>query len=346
MLSYNITTGNLEAIVHSYKASFLRPDEYNTLTQCASLGDMKSQLQVTDYGNFLGNESALTGRIIADRATEVVVAQFRELREGADRALGKFLDFISYEYMLSNVLKLIAATRNGRDSLEILSRMHPLGLFPGIASLAAATSVEEMMDTVLVDSPIGRFFQTSQMKDLDELSFEFVRAVLQKNYIEAFYDYCESLGGETATWMCSVLEFEADRLVMTIAANTAGMHDLSPDDRRKMFPSIGSLASAHDELSSVDSIEQLAERLKFCGFHDWAELLGDGARTGEKSGGFEKRLVERAVGVYKTLMTRQFQYGVFYGWMKLKELEVQNLIWISECVMQGIKDSVHDYVHI
>jgi len=244
------------------------------------------------------------------------------------------------------VLKLIAATRNGRDSLETLSRMHPLGLFPGIASLAAAGSVEEMLDTVLIDSPIGQFFHTSQMKDFDELSFEFVRAVLQKNYLEAFYDYCEGLGGETATWMCSVLEFEADRLVMTIAVNTVGMHDLSPDDKRKMFPSIGSLVTAHDDLSAVESVEQLAERLKSSGFHDWAELLADDARGSDRSGGFEKRLVERAVGVYQTLLSRQFQYGVFFGWTKLKELEVQNLIWIAECILQEVKDRIHDYVHI
>lgn len=345
MLNFNVTEGNLEAMVHGYKNGFLKPEEYNNLCQCDSVGDVKSQLQVTDYGNFLQNEPALTSRVIADRATDKLVKEFNELREWAEAPLSQFMDFITYDYMISNVLKLIAGTRHGRGSLEILYKCHPLGMFQGIEVLTAATSVDEMFEMVLIDSPIGRFFQNSQQKDFDELSLEYIRGLLQKNYLEAFFDFCQGMGGETATVMCTALEFEADRAVITITANTCGMRDLHPEDRRKLYPNIGTLIDIHDDLSVCEDEDQLKEKLKR--FPEYYDLFDDSrAMEGGAKKSVEKKFQDRAVDLYKDCMMRQFQYGVFYGWVKLKELEVSNLIWISECIVQGMKSRVHEYVQI
>ena len=354
MMSFNVQNGHLEAIVHGHKDAFLRADEYNNLAQCDSLPDLKSQLQVTAYGNFLqnaGDASMLTARIIRDKAIEKLTGEFQELRGWADPTLAKFLDFLQYDFMIQNVLKLIAGSRGGNaGSLELLYRCHPLGLFPGIAALTAASGVDEMFETVLVDSPIGRFFQTSATgkRDFDELSIEYIRGVLHKNYLDAFHAFCiDELGGETATVMDRVLTFEADRLVVTVAANTCGMKDLHPADRRKLFPNFGTLTPMHDELSTVDTLEMLADRLKNS-YPEYADLFEDSRSAASGAGGktLEKKFQEKAVEVYRDALQRQFQFGVFYGWVKLKELEVQNLMWIAECITQHMKTRVHEYVNI
>lgn len=345
MLSYNVHDGNVEAIVHGYKNGLLRPEEYNNLCQCDALGDLKAQLQVTEYGNFLQNEAVLTSKVICDKALEKLMTEFQEVRDWSVAPLSQFLDFITYEYMISNVLKLIAAKRSGRDSLEILYKCHPLGNFNGISSMLAASTVEEMFELVLIDSPIGKFFQCSQQKDFDELSLEFIRGLLHKGYLEAFYDFCLQIGGATATAMCPVLEFEADRLVITVTANTCGMRDLQAADRRKLYPNFGTLVDAHDELADVENEEQLKDRLKR--FNEFYELFDDSKGmdgAGKKS--LEKRFVERAVQVYRDAMASQFQYGVFYGWLKLKELEIHNIQWIADCIVQNMKQRVHEYVAI
>ena len=188
-------------------------------------------------------------------------------------------------------------------------------------------------------------FSNSQQKDFDELSLEYIRGLLQKNYLEAFYEFCEELGGETAVVMCRVLEFEADRLTITITANSCGMRDLTAADRKKLYPNIGTLVDAYEDLADTENEEQLKEKLKR--FPEFFELFDD-SRNMEASGkkSLEKKFTDRAVEIYRDAMTRQFQYGVFYSWAKLKELEVNNLLWISDCVVQGMKSRVHEYVAI
>ncbi|KAL2466428.1 Uncharacterized protein Adt_42279 [Abeliophyllum distichum] len=39
-----------------------------------------------------------------------------------------------------------------------------------------------------------------------------------------------------------------------------------------------------------------------------------------------------------------FHYGVFFAYMRLREQEIRNLMWISECVAQNQKSRVHDSV--
>eukprot|EP00758_Cryptobia_borreli_P002852 Tbor_TRINITY_DN3343_c0_g1::TRINITY_DN3343_c0_g1_i1::g.23489::m.23489/K02146/ATPeV0D, ATP6D; V-type H+-transporting ATPase subunit d len=345
-MNYNIHEGILESMVHGYRNGFLGHQDYTNICQCESLNDLKSQMQVTEYGNFLQSATVVTSKLIAQKALEKMVNEFLQLREWSEEPLSTFLDFISYEHMISNVLKLIAAKRGGNDSLDILFKLHPLGMFHGIETLTAATDIGDMFETVLIDCPIGRFFMNSQQKDFDELSLEYIRGLLQRNYIESFYDFCLSIGGETATMMCPMLEFEADRGVIITTANTCGMRDIQPNDRRKLYPNIGTLVDVQDDISTVEDVQQLKERLKR--FPEYFELMDDDRTFNGASGGksLERKFVDRGVQHYKDLMSRQFQYGVFYGWLKLKEIEISNLQWISDCISQNMKTRVTEYVHL
>src|SRR3989338_903650 len=102
---------------------------------------MKMHLAQTDYGNFLQNEpSPLNSGVITEKATEKLVREFNELRFHAVEPLATFLDFITYEYMIGNVLKLNTAVRNGRGALELMYKCHTLGMFETIGAITAAQS--------------------------------------------------------------------------------------------------------------------------------------------------------------------------------------------------------------
>jgi len=44
------------------------------------------------------------------------------------------------------------------------------------------------------------------------------------------------------------------------------------------------------------------------------------------------------------MFTQQFHYGIFYAYLKLREQEVRNLMWLSECIAQDQKYRIVDGV--
>ncbi|KAI5986148.1 V0 complex, c/d subunit of ATPase [Pisolithus albus] len=302
-LFFNVNNGFLEGIVRGYKAGILTQSHYASLTQCETLEDLKTQLSATDYGNFLANEASLTTTIISDRATQLLVDQFNFLRSNAVEPLSKFLDYITYSYMIDNVVLLITGTLHERDTHELLERCHPLGVFESMPALCVATNVEELYQSVLVETPLAPYFRNClSAADLDDLNIEIIRSTIYKAYLEDFYEFVGTLGSPTSDVMRTILAFEADRRTINITINSFGT-ELTKEQRAKLFP-----PSAAAQL--------------------------------------EDRFFRTEVRLNKEAFLQQFQYGVFYSYVKLKEQEIRNLTWIAECIAQDARDRINDYIPI
>lgn len=147
------------------------------------------QLAATDYGNFLANEPLpISTSTIAEKATQVLVDQFNYLRNNAVEPLSKFLEYMTYvlpssmlklklslcyryAYMIDNVVLLITGTLHERNTNELIQRCHPLGVFDTMPALCVATTVDELYQTVLVETPLGvsnSFFLTYRLLTLHQ----------------------------------------------------------------------------------------------------------------------------------------------------------------------------------
>eukprot|EP01095_Lingulamoeba_sp_RSL-Kostka_P014096 TRINITY_DN602_c2_g1_i1.p1 TRINITY_DN602_c2_g1~~TRINITY_DN602_c2_g1_i1.p1 ORF type:complete len:364 (+),score=115.99 TRINITY_DN602_c2_g1_i1:138-1229(+) len=351
MSTFNINDGYLEAICRGYRGGILTQADYNNLIECDTLEDIKLNLSRTAYGDFLSNEpSPLQSTVIASKCTESLVEEFMHIKAQAVEPLATFLDYISYGYMIDNVVLLITASLHSTDSNDIIQYCHKLGYFDNMASLTCQRSVSDLYNSVIVDTPLAPYFQKClSEEDLDEMNssveVEIIRNTLFKAYIEDFYEFCKKLGGTTAEIMCELLEFEADRRSINMTLNAFGT-EISKDDRAKLYPNFGKLQpEGIKNLTKLDDDDMETLRETTIDVHSEYKLIFDYAQDNEDitlEDAFYKFETEKNILSFE----QQFHYGVFYSYIKLKEQEIRNLLWISECVTRNKKLKINNYIPI
>uniref|UniRef100_A0A7S1YV70 V-type proton ATPase subunit n=1 Tax=Trieres chinensis TaxID=1514140 RepID=A0A7S1YV70_TRICV len=211
MADFNIQHGFPEALVRGMRCSFLGDADYHHMTQCDSLEDVRLNLSESDYAEALVDETSITPTSLQSTAVQKLVTEFQYLRCQSIQPLGKFLDFITYEYMIENVMLLLKGTLSGRDINELIAQCHPLGMFKESTMRSIPTfesnarGYEDLYQTVLVDTPVGPYFakflqESSERGDqvrnvLEEVEIEIIKSSLIKYWIEDFSAFVESLGG-------------------------------------------------------------------------------------------------------------------------------------------------------
>ncbi|KAH9607301.1 hypothetical protein KSS87_015324 [Heliosperma pusillum] len=381
-LTFNIHGGFLEAIVRGYRSGLLTAADYNNLCQCETLDDIKMHLSATDYGPYLQNEpSPLHTTTLVEKCTLKLVDEYKHMLAQATEPLSTFLEYITYGHMIDNVVLIVTGTLHERDVQELLEKCHPLGMFDSIATLAVAQNMRDLYRLVLVDTPLAPYFSeciTSEVQimkifdlhlgggvkggrdgefggggscwflsvvamtheDLDDMNIEIMRNTLYKAYLEDFHRFCQKLGGATAAIMSELLSFEADRRAVNITINSIGT-ELTREDRKKLYSNFGLLYPyGHEELAICEDIDQVRSGMeKYPPYQAIFSKMSFG-----ESQMLDKAFYEEEVKRLCLSFEQQFHYAVFFAYMRLREQEIRNLMWISECVAQNQKSRVHDSV--
>jgi len=366
MADFNILHGYTESIVRGMRSSFLAESDYHHLTQCEVLEDVKMNLTETDYGDTVADAPILTPTGLQTAAVSKLVIEFKYLRTQAVEPLATFLDFITYEYMIENVMLLLKGALSGRDINDLMAQCHPLGMFKesvmrSIPTFEAnAKGYQDLYQTVLVDTPVGPYFSIFLQDSagrlggegvrniLAEVEIEIIKSSLIKYWIEDFHKFVIALGGETADLMGDILAVRADTNAINITLNSFGTTLNEPamrgSDRKALYPAVGYLypvgTSMLADVSDEESLGRVLELFpQYAGI--WSvHVNGDGVKS------IDDAFYERDVHMLELAFEGQMHFACFYAYVKLKEQEIRNLVWITECILQQQKDEVNKFVPV
>lgn len=346
MLTFNINDGYLEGLVRGFSNNLIKKGDYSHLTQCDNLDDLKVHLQSCGgFSGLLSNEaSPIDVATIEARLKEKMVSEFRYLRANSCAQLSEFLDFVTYAYMIDNVVLLIAGTLNERSLSELVPKCHPLGIFDQMEAVTIANSPSELYNAILVDTPLGEFFRDSiSEEEVPEMDPEIIRNVLYRTYLEKFYAFCDATGGETAEVMKDIISFEADRRAFIITMNSFGT-GLTREDKKKLYPKCGYLhPDGLESLAKAEEFEhiRIAADTRMC-----YRSLFDNSSDYDSNHTLEDKLYQIEAQKMSLTFITPFNYGVFYAWLKLKEQEIRNIVWIAECIAQNQRGKIDNFISV
>ncbi len=367
--NFNMEYGFLEARVRGFRSGFLRAHEYKELMRCTTLDELKLSLTDTDYGQFVATISKVQGdgsnddyaRRLYQACYNKFLGEFEYMRLNATGLLQSFLDYLTYSPMISNFCTLIAAIQNSDQPEKVLKKADPVGRYPHLNSIIAFDKKEDLLtdlfDTLLVDTPVSKYFWQyflPEMESMDDqkddaqtlkkltvdVELDIMKTMLQKYWLEDFYNYCREIGGETWVVMKQLLEFEADRMTLECTINSFDSPLNEPDrhdhERKMLYPNFGKLypdgqriLTGRRDKPGVSDFATLGNEYKGKQV-DYMELLQD-------EDNYIYQMMRAEANILKMGFESQGHFGCFYAFYKLKLLELKNLKLILDIVSQDRK---------
>ncbi|CCH59454.1 hypothetical protein TBLA_0B06300 [Henningerozyma blattae CBS 6284] len=339
---FNIDNGFVEGVVRGYRNGLLTNNQYINLTQCDTLEDLKLQLSSTDYSNFLSSVATenLTTTIIQTFLSDKLFNEFNYIKDQTSGITKKFMDYITYGYMIDNVALMITGTIHERNKAEILQRCHPLGWFDTLPTLTVATDLQSLYDTVLIDTPLAPYFLDcfDNADELDDLNIEIIKNKLYKAYLQDFNNFVtEKLPAPANEIMSELLAFEADRRSINISLNSLQSDDIDSNLKRQLLPEFGKLYPIEtNRLIEANDFELI--RTAINNVQEYKGILD--------SGNLDDHFYKIEMDLCRDAFTQQFSVSVIWAWMKSKEQEIRNITWIAECIAQNQRERINNYISV
>jgi V-type H+-transporting ATPase subunit d len=307
--------------------------------------------------------------VLKRKCKEKLMIEIQHMIGQSTQPLTGFLERMLHCYQIDNVVGMIEGLKNEQPLDLLLRGLDPLGYFPELKNIKTVEGDDyaTLYQQVLVDLPIGDYFRKfleSCVANLDNLGgqrrdarfiadimrdykAEKIKNMLKKIWLADFHKYCmENLPGDVSRQvMDDLLKFESDCMTLQIIYNSLDISGLSDArgreaERRNYINSLGYLYPDKDrDLNEADSFDKLKAAVRGYEYEHMLNQVSEGARGAEFNAAGKSiddvMFVEKAKR-YSMAFENGFHYGCFYAYLKLREMEIRNLVWLAELVSIGV----------
>ena len=180
-----------------------------------------------------------------------------------------------------------------------------------------------------------------------EMKPEFIRTSLKKMWLEDFSEFCKTnLSATSQEMMVDLLNFEADFKTIQVVYNSIGNKDFNTaikivTTRKNLCPNLGYLyPDCQRQLLNAMTLDNIREVVK--GVENYREILKDAPDPMKKEDfgvgtrSLDDIMFDEEAKRYGLAFDGQAQYAVFYAYLKLKEQEIRNVVWLAEMIARKL----------
>ncbi|KAI4292330.1 V-type H+-transporting ATPase subunit d [Pancytospora philotis] len=250
---------------------------------------------------------------ISDDTQHTVASLRSSLYNSIMGELGEFEDrpsiFLSYFADLNRIHAFFATLETGSEEAVLCAAREFRGL-------STCKSPEEAFRLYVQDTRLERYFEGAVLKADGRQDLRLAMARVLKNY----YDHHGAAALDS--YFREVVEAESTRQVLEICLGGA-----APEDRAAYFPACCSVSEADKlRLGSARSPAEVQEIVCPPGKEPLAHA------------------VEECMKVYANAFRQHGDLSCLYAYFRLKEQEMNNILWICECVLQGNRAEINDII--
>lgn len=318
--------------VNGNRYQLMKKEEYRTIKSAETIEELKLKLQNTVYGKSLVEDSSTSHKSFKASLYKSLEKQIETTKSFTTDKSAILIDFYKEKFQLDNFIYLWACKEESPKSLENALDIHPLGIYPELNFIKVTQSARDTWKFCLENTPLNKYIEGLSHELLKE-DIQYVRSVLQKRYIELLYEYSK----ENNYVLSELVQFEGDRRIIEILYSTIGSK--MPSHRKKsLFPIYSTFTEIHRTLLlNCKTADELNGVLSTHNLH--RNIIGN-----EK--GMEDALIREEIRICNKSFYVYDDPSVVYTQLKLQELEVRNLIFIADCIIQGYIDQADEIVDV
>lgn len=189
-------------------------------------------------------------------------------------------------------------------------REHPIGSFPELKALDLCKNFNDVQKLCISNCFLKKYFLGINNYDKQKTML-----IVIKNYMDEMYIKAKG-------YFKIMLEYEGDRQILEICLNIK-----TPDLRKQYFPKATTLSIK--ELEKISMTSSLEDVKAVFGITDQNPI---------------EFMVQKLNIVYSAAFRQFNDEGCIYAYFKLKEQEIENIMWIIECILQNVPEKASEII--